>query len=285
MDRDTIPYPLQASKKIANANKDLFKWGKLTAAPLFYHRGSAQIPGPVWKDNKCALDSILVSLLAIRINMKENPLFSNGRGSLLMMQELPVLTDLIDKFLVADISNIEFTATAWDIFYHFAIREPNWIANRFFSVDSIFEYTVKQLRITTISNADCDVSRDQLIRNSTQRKTSFMDHQFQYSFRCSSCRKAIKTCVDTDYQLWFPLDIDVDSDVAKKYTHLSEYLNHYYYHIRKNHHLVRLQRKMKCCDGDNFDCEVSSLLIPEVYVVQFIADGNVSTCICVVHGI
>lgn len=286
MDRDTTPYPLQASKKIAYANKDLFKWGNSTAAPLFYHRGSAQLPGPVWRDNKCALDSILMTLLAIRVNMKENPLFSNDRGLLLMTEELPALTNLIDKFLVADISNLEFTATAWDIFHDYAIRNESWIQNYFMPVDAIFEYTFKVMRISTISNVDRDdYSPDQFIRNSTRRQTSFMDHQFQYSFRCSSCRKAIKTYVDTDYQLFFPIAIDIDSDLANECTHVSGFLDYYFYQIRKNHHMVRLKNTTKCCGGDDFDCEVSVLLIPEVLVVQFIADGDVSTYIRVVHGI
>ena len=94
------------AKRLTFANKDLFKEVNSTGGPLFSRRGSVQLAKPVWRDNKCALDSLLITLLAIRVNMKENPLFSNDRGLLLMTEELPALTNLIDKFLVADISNL-----------------------------------------------------------------------------------------------------------------------------------------------------------------------------------
>lgn len=102
-------YDFMDAKRIAQSYGEAFTWGKSVAAPLFYHRGALQIPGPVWKNNKCSFDSLMMSLLLARIAIKEDAKFQCGNGLHLMAAEFPTLTTTMDAFLNAEISNIEMT--------------------------------------------------------------------------------------------------------------------------------------------------------------------------------
>jgi hypothetical protein len=244
----------------------------MTAVPLFYHRGSPQLPGPVWKDNKCAFDSLVMALLNIRVNMQENPLFANtNRGIQLMHLEFPVLTDVIERFIRSEISNIEFTALALDLFRNYALTDIRWVENDYLSIDGLVEFTFQKMKMNPISLAET-VSEMPV---SIETTNSFSDHQIKYDCICSGCGKALRTVVEGDFQIIFSPRDDLTGDALNALT-LPAIIN-FFIERRKAHHLKRV--KGVCCEGREVKCEFRVVKIPEILIFQFNADKTVSIII------
>ena len=75
-----------------------------------------------------------------------------------MHEDFPVLTDVIDSFLNADISNIELTAAVLDLLHDYAITDSRWSENVDLAIDSIIEYNFTRMKMNTISLLESEVA-------------------------------------------------------------------------------------------------------------------------------
>ena len=117
-----------SSIKVALQNPDQYKFqnNRFATPPLYYQRGSLLLPGPPWCTNKCALDSLLVVLLSIRIALKDEIKFADlyDRAIDVMDKEFPSLCALLESYLNCEIDNIEFKEAALDLF---TMDDARWV--------------------------------------------------------------------------------------------------------------------------------------------------------------